>query len=399
QRRYVLDPEEKGINLSGSVYFSAYGEWTKKSGIARIDGGKPGAKLFLWDDAVYYTLMKAKKADVFLYSRETNDDWDTFICDGTLDDGIRMTNIRDQQKDFLWSSGSLLLDYVSTKGDKLQAALFLPANFEKGKTYPCIVEIYEKLSSWKNRHLGPGIGPVNDAFFHSHGYAILRPDILNRIDDPAMSAVWCVIPAVEAAVAAGVVDKERVGIHGHSMGGWETAFLITQTNLFKAALAGAPLTDLISMYGSIYGQTGGANSAIFESSQARMSRSYVENPATYIRNSPVFHADKAETPLLIMHNDADGAVDWNQGVEYFNILRRLGKPVIMLQYKGEGHSLQKFPNRLDYCVRAKEFFDHHLLGKPAPRWLEKGVSLLEMKDYLQERMKKYQDLLDKGIPR
>jgi dipeptidyl aminopeptidase/acylaminoacyl peptidase len=397
QRRYVLDKNEKGINLAGPMYIQAYGERTKKAGIARIDEGKPGVKMFLWDDAVYYTLMKAKKSEAFLYSRETNDNWDTYISYGSLDSGIRMTNICAQQKDFLWSSGSMLVDYVSTKGDKLQAALFLPANYEKGKKYACIVDIYEKLSSWKNRYLGPGISAANDAFFNSHGYAILRPDILNRVDDPAMSAVWCVIPAVEAAIATGVVDRERVGVTGHSMGGWETAFLVTQTDLFAAAVAGAPLTDLISMYGSIYGSTGTANAPLFESSQARMSRSYIGNLDAYIRNSPVFHADKVKTPLLIMHNDKDKAVDWNQGVEYFNILRRLEKPVIMLQYKGEGHSLQKFPNRLDYCIRTKEFFDHFLLGKPAPRWLEEGISLLEMKNHLQDRMKKYYDFLDKGV--
>jgi dipeptidyl aminopeptidase/acylaminoacyl peptidase len=291
----------------------------------------------------------------------------------------------------------MLVDYVSAKGDKLQAALFLPANYEKGKKYPCIVNIYEKLSSWKNRHLGPGIGGASDAVLESHGYAILRPDIINRVDDPAMSAVWCVIPAVEAAIATGVVDRERVGITGHSMGGWETAFLITQTDLFAAAVAGAALTDLISMYGSIYGGTGSANAPLFESSQARMSRSYIGNLDAYIRNSPVFHADKVKTPLLIMHNDADDSVDWTQGVEYYNILRRLEKPVIMLQYKGEGHSLQKFPNRLDYSIRIKEFFDHYLLGKPAPRWLREGVTLLELKDHLQELIKRYRDFLDKGV--
>jgi dipeptidyl aminopeptidase/acylaminoacyl peptidase len=399
QRRYVLDRNEKGIDLSGPMYIQAYGEWTKKAGIARIDGGKPVVRMSLWDDAVYYTLMKANKADAFLYSKETNDDWDTYISFGSLDNGIRMTNICAQQKDFLWSSGSMLVDYVSTKGDKLQAALSLPANYEKGKKYPCIVEIYEKLSSWKNRYLGPGISAVNDAFLNSHGYAILRPDILNRVDDPAMSAVWCVIPAVEAAIESGIVDRERIGITGHSMGGWETAFLITSTDVFAAAVAGAPLTDLISMYGSIYGSTGSANAPLFESSQARMSRSYIENLDAYIRNSPIFHAHKVKTPLLIMHNDKDNSVDWNQGVEYYNILRRLEKPVVMLQYKGEGHNLQAFPNRLDYCMRVKEFFDHYLLGKSAPRWLGEGISLLEMKDHLQERIKKYRDFLDKGVSR
>jgi len=389
RKRYQLDPDEKGIDISGSVYFEAYGEWTKKSGIARIDRGKPGAKIFFWDDALYSRFLKAKISDTYLYSRETFDDFDIYITDSSLRNGKRMTNITAQQKEFLWSSGSILVNYTSSKGNRLQAALFLPANYEKGKNYPTVVHIYERLSSWFNRYLGPGIGAVSKAFYTSQGYAVLMPDINNRVNDPAMSAVWCVLPAIEAAVATGVVDKDRIGIHGHSMGGWETAFLITQTDIFKAAAAGAPLTDLISMYGSIYGSTGGFNGALFERSQGRIDRNYCENLEPFVRNSPVLHAHKVKTPLLILHNDKDGAVDWNQGVEYFNILRRLRKPVFMLQYKGEGHSLRKFANRLDYCIRMKEFFDYYLKDKPAPEWLKDGIPHLGMQDHLKERAQKF----------
>jgi len=200
-----------------------------------------------------------------------------------------------------------------------------------------------------------------------------------------MSAVWCVLPAIKAAIATGIVDKDRIGLHGHSMGGWETAFLITQTDIFKAAVAGAALTDLISMYGSIYGGTGSCNYILFESSQGRIDDPYWEDLDTFVRNSPVFHAHKVKTPLMIMHNDEDGAVDWNQGVEYFNVLRRLRKPVIMLQYKGEGHSLRKDSNRMDYFLRMYEFFEHYLRDKPEPEWFNEGIHYVEMEKQAKER--------------
>jgi dipeptidyl aminopeptidase/acylaminoacyl peptidase len=202
-----------------------------------------------------------------------------------------------------------------------------------------------------------------------------------------MSAVWCVVPAVEAAIKTGVVDKNNVAIHGHSWGGYQTAFLITQTDVFKAAIAGAPLTDMVSMYSLIYWNTGSANQPIFESSQGRFTGGYWQVPDAYVRNSPVRFAQNVKTPLMILHNDKDGAVDWTQGIEYFNTLRRLGKPVVMLQYKGENHGLAKTENRKDYSVRMREFFDYHLKGKPAPQWLLEGVPHLKMKEHLDDRVK------------
>jgi len=387
-RRFRLDPEEKGIDLSLPVYFSAYGEWTKKGGIARVDKGKPPATQLLWDDAAFSQLLKAKKADVYLYTRETYKDYpDYWITDGSLQKGQKITEANPQQKEFFWSSGSLLIAYTSAKGDKLQAALYLPANYEKGKSYPTIVYIYEKLSQSLNRYATPTATGFNKSVYTSRGYAVLTPDIVYKINDPGMSAVWCVLPALEAAIGTGVVDKTKVGLHGHSWGGYQSSFLVTQTDAFAATVTGAPLTNMISMYSSIYFNTGHANQQIFESSQGRFTGGYWENIEAYTRNSPVYHAEKVKTPLIILHNDKDGAVVWNQGIEYFNTLRRLQKPVVMLQYVGENHSLQKPANQKDYTVRMREFFDHYLLGKPAPKWLEEGIPHLKMKDYLKDLVK------------
>lgn len=396
QRRFQLDPEEKGINLSRPLYLAVFGEWTKKAGIARLEVDarnwkSSGPRLLLWDDAVFSRLLKAKKAEVYLFTRENYKDFpDYYAADALLQNPQRLTEANPQQKNFLWSSGVRLIDYQSAKGKKLQAALFLPANYEPGKRYPTIVYIYEKLSQNLNRYFIPNANGFNKSVYTSQGYAVLMPDIVYTLNDPGMSAVWCVLPALEAAVASGVVDPERVGLHGHSWGGYQTAFLVTQTKAFKAAVAGAPLTNMISMYSSIYWNTGSANQPIFESSQGRFTGGYWENLEAYARNSPVYWAHQVETPLLILHNDKDGAVVWNQGIEYFNTLRRLKKPVVMLQYVGENHSLARPANQKDYTLRMKEFFDHFLLGKPAPEWLERGIPYLKLKDHLKERVKQMQ---------
>ncbi len=386
QTRFRLDPDEKGIDLSEPVYFSTYGEWTKKGGICRIDKGRPGVKNLLWDDAAFGGLMKAKKADKYFYTRQTFREFpDYYASDYTLQQPQRLTDAMPEQMNFLWSSGSRLITYISAKGDTLQAALYLPASYEAGKSYPTIVYIYEKLSSNLNLYFTPSASGFNKSVYTSNGYAVLMPDIVYKLNDPGMSAVWCVLSALDSAIATGIVDRSKVAIHGHSWGGYQTAFLVTQTKAFRAAVAGAPLTDMISMYSSIYWNTGSANQPIFESSQGRFTGGYWENVEAYTRNSPVYFARNVTTPLLLLHNDKDGAVDWNQGIEYFNTLRRLKKAVVLLQYKGENHGLREPANQKDYTVRMHEFFDHHLMGKTAPKWLEEGVPLLKLKEHLEER--------------
>ena len=385
--RFRLDPEEKGVDFSIPVYVGTYGEWTKKGGIARLDPGAKTPKQLLWDDAMFNTLVKSRNSDMYFYTRETGTEYPDFLLasNPSLEAATKVTDANPQQKDRAWTTGVKLIDYTSTKGDKLQGALYLPANYEPGKKYPTVVYIYEKLSQGANAYAQPTSNGFNKSVYTSNGYAVFMPDITYKLNDPGMSAVWCILPGLDAAIATGVVDAEKVGLHGHSWGGYQTAFMVTQTDKFKAAIAGAPLTDMISMYSSIYWNTGSANQPIFESSQGRFTSSYLDNMDAYVRNSPIFHAMKVKTPLIILHNDKDGAVDFTQGIEYYNTLRRLQKEVILLQYKGENHGLRVPANQKDYTVRMKEFFDHHLKGAPAPAWMKEGVPHLKVKDHLDER--------------
>lgn len=385
--RFVLDPDEKGIDLRQPQYFRVYGEWTKKSGFAKLESGV--CKRLIWEDVQVGDLIKAKKAQSFVFTRQTFSTPREFYASVSteLQNPKKITQNAPQLQKYDWSPGSKLVNYVSDKGDTLQGALFLPAGYKSGKKYPTIVYYYEKLSQTLHSFSTPGYSGTgwNPGVYTSNGYAVFIPDIVYTMNDPGMSAVWCVLPGVKAALQTGVIDETKIGVHGHSWGGYQTSFLITQTSMFKAAAAGAPLTNLISMYNLIYKNSGFTNGQIFEASQGRLVAPW-ENWEAYYRNSPMHHVAKVNTPLLMLHNDADGAVDFTQGVEFYTALRRLSKPVVMVQYKGENHGLAKLVNRKDYSVRMMEFFDHHIKGKPAPDWLSKGIERIDLDKHLDARV-------------
>ncbi|WP_199120594.1 prolyl oligopeptidase family serine peptidase [Pedobacter sp. ASV28] len=387
--RIRIYPYEKGTDLSKDQYFNVFNNKTKDMGIGILPAGKSKINVLFLDANVYNGLAKAENAKVFAYGKSNYAQSPVYYASINSDLSAAKqanTNTPDQAK-YAWTSGVKLIDYVSAHGDTLQAALYLPANYEAGKAYPTITYIYERLTDGLNNYGMPGFpgGGFNAGMYLSNGYAVLMPDIKYKLNDPGMSAVACVVPAVKAAIATGIVDEKNVAIHGHSWGGYQTSFLITQTNIFKAAAAGAPLTNMISMYSLIYWNSGGTNQAIFEASQGRLTPGYWDNWDAFARNSPIYHIKKVQTPLLLLHNDKDGAVDFTQGIEYYNGLRRLNKPVVMITYKGENHGIAKLPNRKDYAVRMMEYFDYMLKGKPAPEWWSKGVNRLDMEKHLEAR--------------
>lgn len=381
--------DDEYIDLKKDQYFQVFDDKTKKAGIALLATGTNSLRILNIDDIVIGNFEKAKYANQYFYSKEqSNKAPDIFTAQGKeLKNELKLTISPSDTSKFALSAGSKLISYVNNFGDTLQATLFLPANYEEGKSYPTITYIYERLTDGTNGYSMPAFpgGGFNRAVYTSNGYAVLMPDIAYKLNDPGMSAVACVIPAVQAAIKTGIVDKDRVGLQGHSWGGYQTSFLITQTDIFKAAVAGAPLTNLISMYSLIYWNSGSTNQSIFESSQGRLTSGYWDNWEAYSQNSPIYHIKKVNTPLVIMHNDKDGAVDYTQGIEYFNGLRRLNKPVVMLTYNGENHGLRKEVNQKDYAVRMMEFFDHYLKGQNAPDWWSKGINYIDLPKHLEER--------------
>jgi predicted peptidase len=394
-RRISTDPRERSIDLTKPIYMVAMQHLTKKEAFVRLDPNKMGAVVLSgWRDT-RLAPMKARDAELWVASIQSStrfpDYWRVAFSGGALADSTQLSDANPKMNGVAWSAGSRLVHYVTEKGDSLQGALYLPAGYEPGKAYPTLTFIYELQSDNLNSFYSPTFSSSPNALIgvhNSRGYAVFLPDIVYKLNDPGMSAVWSVVPAVKAAIATGIVDSARVGLHGHSWGGYQTSFLVGQTNIFKSAVAGAPLTDMVSMYSSVYWNTGSANQPIFQSSQGRFKGNFLENREAYERNSPNRYADKVKTPLIILHDDKDGAVDFNQGITFYNTLRQLDKDVILLEYVGENHGLAQWKNKRDYSQRLMEYWDAYLKGQPAPEWLKNGIPRLKMDEHLREQKKK-----------
>jgi dipeptidyl aminopeptidase/acylaminoacyl peptidase len=372
-RRFWINPDERFPDLARPVYMALYGEWTKQFGFGRIMPGGRSERLVL-EDRNLSRLGRAKHADVYFYRAERFDQSPNWYVGGPrLADARRVTDTNPFQHEYAWGR-SELIEFRNASGQALQAALHYPANYVPGRQYPMIVYHYERTSNQLHTYSVPSeTSAYNPTVWTQQGYFVLRPDIVHRARDPGLSAVEAIVPAVERVLETGMIDRDRIGIIGHSWGGYQTAFVITQTDLFAAAVAGAPLTNLISMYLSVFWNTGTTNARIFEISQGRMEVPFWEDLDAYKRNSPVFHIRNMNTPLLVAFGDKDGAVEFNQGVELYNAARRAGKDMVLLVYEGENHSLARRANQLDYHRRIRDWFDHYLRGEPAAAWIADGV--------------------------
>jgi dipeptidyl aminopeptidase/acylaminoacyl peptidase len=386
RHRYVrLDPEEEWIDTDKPLYFSLFGIWSKKSGYARLQPGASAVERLIWFDKSVRGLAKAKEANVYSYVVETFEDSPgTFVGGAELKDAKQVTKTNPFQDRYAWGH-SELIEYKNQPGERLQGALYYPAGYQAGKKYPMIVYIYERLSDGLHRWVAPSERePYNTAAFTSLGYFVLQPDIAFRKREPGLSVADCVGAAVRRVIQMGLVDPGKIGVVGHSWGGYDTTFLATHTDLFAAAVAGAPITDLVSNYGSHHFSSGIAETDHIETGQQRMEVPLYEDVPAYIRNSAVFNVQNMKTPLMIEVGDSDGTVFWHQGVELYNIARRAKKDVVLLVYAGEDHGLRKKPNQLDYHRRIVEWFGHYLKDEPAPPWITNGVTYLDREQELKK---------------
>ena len=382
--RVAADPDDdRYIDLEEGFYISLYGDRSKKSGYGRVTSDS--VETLLLEDAQISRLRRAEDADVVSFTSERFDDSpDLFVSGGDLAKPKQVSETNAFTDQFLWGR-SELVDYENANGVPLQGALFYPADYDPDKTYPMIVYIYELRSQSLHSYQRPSEqSPYNTAVFTQNGYFVFQPDIVYRAQNPGLSAVECVVPATRKVLETGMIDPDRVGLVGHSWGAYQTAFIVTQTNLFAAGVAGAPLTNMMSMSMSIYWNSGQTDAFIFHESQGRMDRPFWKDVDTYIANSPIFSIDNLETPLLVAFGDEDGAVDWQQGIEMYNAARLAQRPFVMLVYPGENHGLAKKPNQVDYHHRVREWFDTYLKGEETPQWISDGMPWLEQKKALEE---------------
>ncbi|PYT73499.1 MAG: hypothetical protein DMG39_06345 [Acidobacteria bacterium] len=370
------------IDTSKPIYLSLFGIRSKKSGFARLQPGASGAlteeHLVLLDKSLD-RLAKAKDADVFEYVQQTFvESPNAFIAGPDLKSAKAVTKTNPFQSNYAWGREELI-EYKNSHNERLQGALFYPAGYDSSKKYPMIIYMYEKLSDGLHRYSAPSErNYYNVTAMNSHGYFVLEPDILFKPRDPGVSVVDCVTAAAKRVIQMGVIDAKKIGIMGHSWGGFDTTYLATHTtNFFAAAVAGAPITDLVSNYGNHHWSSGIAETDHIETGQQRMEVPLYEDLQAYIRNSAVFGVSSMTTPLLIEVGDSDGTVFFHQGVELYNIARRARKDVVLIEYAGEDHGLRKKANQVDYQRRIFQWFGHYLKDEPTPLWISKGETYLD----------------------
>lgn len=366
------------VKLGEPMVFALFDDEEKTTGFLRREADGT-SKVLVLDKALFGGMVKAKDADRIFVTMQTFEQPPTALVSNQLFTQAKpMTTINAQQKEYQWGK-SELVKFKNKAGKSLQGILLYPAGYEAGKSYPMITYIYEKLSQGLYQYRMPSdASTYNQQLFLQSGYFVFMPDIAYRDRNPGLSALDCVESGVKAVLAKKVgVDPKKLGLMGHSWGGYQTAFIVTHSKMFAAANAGAPLTELRSMYNSFYWNAGIADQVIFESSQGRMGVPWWEDPKSYMANNPLDHAHKIETPLLVEFGDQDGAVDFHQGQQLYNTMRRMGKPIIMLVYNGENHNNSRRPNQVDYARRQRHFFDVYLKGEKPEPWITSGVPFIK----------------------
>lgn len=379
--RYIKTDDEK-INIvpGEEVLLDLFDYTTKENGLALLKIGAPAApKVKTLEKYKFTQIKKAKDASVYAFNKSNfNTSPNVWIAKGTdFKNAKRVTDANPQMKDYSWGDAQLVKWYAYD-GKLTEGVLYTPEDLDPDKKYPMLVVFYETNSEELYRHytMEPSWSWVNYPFYVSRGYVVFVPDVHYTPGIPGEGAYNSICSGVEYLLGKySYIDKDRIGIDGQSWGGYQTAYLITRTNMFACAGSGAPVSNMTSAFGGIRWGSGDSRQAQYEVGQSRIGRNLWEAPELYIANSPLFKADRVNTPLLIMHNDDDGAVPWYQGIEYFMALRRLGKPVWMLQYNGEAHNIKARKNRKDITHRLQEFFDHYLKGDPMPRWMKEGIPM------------------------
>lgn len=367
--------DDRNLNDGETYLLSGYNDTQKNYGFFTLSIGQNILRESLRSAHRYRFLGKAKDANVMMFSRENYDEFpDLWVANGKeMNRAAKVTNLQSQLDPFAWGT-SRLVEWSSMDGTPVQGVLILPGNYEEGKQYPVIVYFYE-LFSQRLHEFNPQL--VNHRpsfpFYASNGYAIFLPDVRYTEGLPGYSAIKYIVPGVQKIIDMGIADPKAIGIHGHSWSGYQAAHMVTMTDMFAAAVVGAPVGNMTSAYSGIRWGSGLARQFQYEKTQSRIGKTMWERLDLYIENSPVFKADRINTPMLIQFGDADEAVPWYQGIELYLAMRRLDKDVVFLQYHGEPHHLQKYPNKLDYSIKMKEYFDHYLKGHPAANWITNGV--------------------------
>jgi dipeptidyl aminopeptidase/acylaminoacyl peptidase len=395
-----LDPDEQAIDLDRPLLLSAYGDWTKKSGFFRLsrregaNEGNAAASVFVWeltellfDDRQFAGLRKAAGAERYLFTSSTFAEFpDLYVSDGRFDSPERITDANPQQAEYAWGH-RILFEYENEDGVRLQGTLAIPDSYQAGQRLPMIVNFYDKKSPEMHRYYAPRFesgypsgnpGPVAElGAYVSNGYLVMQADVHFNTRTTHSDMLDCVTAATRKVIEMGYADPDRIALVGGSFSGGGSAFIATRTDMFAAVVARAAPINLAGEFNVLFSGSGQNNHSYDIYGQGRYGTNPFDDFELYREQSPITHVQTMNTPLLYLHGKLDGSVEYLQGMEFYNALRFLGKPIIFLSYPDEGHNLRRYENQRDFVERLWQFLDHHLKGAPAPDWMTKGVRFLD----------------------
>ena len=366
--------EPKEFDIKSPVLFTMGGKWTKESGFAK---GKIGGTIetLVFEPADLSIAGTSEDESIIAYSQSRYDAPPVYyITDTDFNDPKVTFQLNSFINDYKWGKAELV-DFTNALNNKAQGILYYPADYVKGEKYPMITYVYEELSSRLHRFISPSeTNYYNPTVWTQNGYFVFMPDIEFEAGNPGVSSARTLEKAVAAVIEKGDVAADKVGLIGHSWGGYQGGFVPTQTDIFAAAVAGAGLTNLISMNLAITPAfRGSPENNHFEVGQERMVTAPWLAPEKYIENSSVMQVHKLNTPILFEVGDNDMNVNWRQGVEYYNAARRANKDFILLVYAKEGHGLSSPKNQIDYQQKILQWFGHYLKGEEAKDWIKEGI--------------------------
>ncbi|MCF6407517.1 prolyl oligopeptidase family serine peptidase [Chitinophaga filiformis] len=366
----------ENLNHGTNLVVMGFDTNSKENGFYRITIGKKADPHLMSKGSYLYYMplaqiknqgeppIKARNAEAYIINRMSATESPNLYFTKDFINFSPLTEIHPERK-YNWLT-SELINWKLPDGSIAQGILYKPENFDNKKKYPILFHYYEKFSSNLNVYFKPRPSPgdLDIPTYVSNDYLVFLPDIHYKLGYPGNSVLSTIISAAEHLATIPYIDAKKMGIQGHSFGGYETNYIIANTTIFSAACSAAGFSDIISYYGS-----GGIGQSMVEEGQLRIGSNLWNRPERFIENSPIFRANRIFTPLLMQNNKQDMAVPFSQAMELFTALRRLGKRVWLLQYYDEGHTLSKHENAMDFTIRMRQFFDHYLKDAPAPRWM------------------------------
>jgi dipeptidyl aminopeptidase/acylaminoacyl peptidase len=400
------DPRAHSFDPAKPVLLSLVDERSWASGYARVPatGGTPLALLrrnaivFGDRDEVNGTLhdltlapVAARKAPQYAYTIETYRDNNLWTSDDSFAHPVKVSDANPQQAQYRWGTDRLI-SYRLADGTPMRAVMLVPDGLARNRSAPMLTFFYEVWTPQFHRYYrpGPGTSPSLSRYV-SNGYVVLLPDVRYRTGHPGKSALECILPAVDAAIATGYVDPTRIGIAGHSWAAYQINYMLTKTRRFRAAEAGAAVDDMFSAYSGIRLESGIVREFQYERQQSRIGATPWDRPDLYLENSGLFGIKNVTTPYLTIHNDQDGAVPQFQGIEFVTAMRRLGKVAYLFSYDGELHGLHWREQQKNWTIRLDQWFDYWLKDAPRPAWFD-GI------DYLHRGEQNVDGLYGEPVP-